>query len=170
MTGSEIALGPARRSDAFDIAAMSRSLIEQGLPWSWTPERVTKSLRRPDALVVVARARERIVGFGIMRYGDDEAHLDLLGVHPDFRGEGVGRRLVEWLEQPASLAGIALVSLEVRESNRTARAFYERLGYRVRERLEHYYQRRESAIRMEHALGGAESSARLLLTNPPRLE
>ena len=146
----------ARTADAATIARLSRDLIEHGLPWSWTVERVAASVRRRDALVVVARDDVgRIGGFGIMRYGDDDAHLDLLGVHPGLRRRGLGRRLLQWLEQPALEAGIRSVRLEVRESNFGARRFYERLGYRPLHRLDGDYRGRESAVRMGRELGVA---------------
>ena len=153
MTRSEISLGLARRSEVIEIARLSRELIEQGLAWSWTPERVAASVRSRQALVVVARAEERTAGFGIMRYGEDDAHLDLLGVDPAYRRAGLGRRLVEWLEQPALVAGVRAVFLEVREQNRGAQAFYARLGYRTLAHLARYYQGRESAVRMGRELG-----------------
>jgi ribosomal-protein-alanine N-acetyltransferase len=153
MTRPEISLGPALRSEVVAIALMSRDLIEKGLRWSWTPSRVAASVRSSNTIVVVARAADRIAGFGIMRYGDDEAHLDLLGVSHAYRREGLGRRLVEWLEKPALLAGISAVFLEVRGSNQGAQAFYERLGYRKLAHIAHYYQGRESAIRMGRELG-----------------
>src|SRR5215813_2623461 len=153
MSHPEIAVTLARRSDAVEIALMSRDLIEQGLQWSWTPERVGASVRSRMALVAVARAAGRIAGFGIMRYGDDDAHLDLLGVDHAYRRAGLGRRLVEWLEKPALVAGISAVFLEVRASNHAGQAFYERLGYRKLAKLAQYYQGRESAIRMGRELG-----------------
>ena len=153
MTRPEILLGLARRCEVIEIALMSRDLIEKGLRWSWTPARVTDSVRSPNTLVVVARAANRIAGFGIMRYGDDDAHLDLLGVSHDYRREGLGRRLVAWLETPALVAGISAVFLEVRESNYGAQAFYERLGYRKLAHIAQYYQGRESAVRMGRELG-----------------
>jgi ribosomal-protein-alanine N-acetyltransferase len=153
MTRPEIPLGLARRSDAVEIAYMSRHLIEKGLRWSWTPRRVAASVANPNALVVVARTEDRIAGFGIMRYGDDEAHLDLLGVAYEHRWKGLGRRLVEWLEKPALVAGISLVFLEVRVPNHGAQAFYERLGYRRLAEIARYYQGRESALRMGRELG-----------------
>ena len=153
MTLPEISVGLARQSDVVEIARMSRDLIEEGLPWSWTPDRVAASVRSSTTLVVVARAADRIAGFGIMRYGDYEAHLDLLGVGNDYRREGLGRRLVEWLEKPALVAGISAVFLEVRGSNYAAQAFYERLGYRRLACIARYYQGRESAIRMGRELG-----------------
>jgi ribosomal-protein-alanine N-acetyltransferase len=153
MTRPEISVGLARRSDVVEIALMSRDLIEKGLRWSWTPRRVAASVRSPSTIVVVARAEDQIAGFGIMRYGDDDAHLDLLAVEHDYRREGLGRRLVEWLEKPALVAGISAVFLEVRGSNRGAQAFYERLGYRTLAHIAHYYQGRESAMRMGRELG-----------------
>lgn len=132
---------------------MSRDLIEDGLDWSWTPRRVAASIRRRDALVVVARAEARIAGFAIMRYHDDDAHLDLLAVAPDRRRHGLGRRLVEWLEKPALVAGISSVFLEVRESRPDVQTFYERLGYQSLGRLRRYYQGRESALHMGRDLG-----------------
>jgi ribosomal-protein-alanine N-acetyltransferase len=149
-------IGLARMADAARIARSSREWIEHGLPWSWTTARVAASVRRRDALVVVAREPEsRIAGFAIMRYGDDDAHLDLLGVRPELRGQGLGRRLLEWLEKPALVAGIRSIRLEVRESNTAARRFYERLGYRTLCRLPGYYQERESALRMGREIGVA---------------
>jgi ribosomal-protein-alanine N-acetyltransferase len=149
-------IAPARIADAARIARLSRDWIEDGLPWSWTPQRVAASIRRRDALVVVARDAERtIAGFAIMRYGDDDAHLDLLGVCPDHRGRGLGRELVEWLEKPALVAGIRSIRLEVRESNVAGRRFYEHLGYRLLQRLPGYYQGRESGLRMGREIGVA---------------
>lgn len=153
MTRPEISIDLARRSDIVEIALMSRDLIENGLRWSWTPRRVAASVRSAKSIVVVAHAGDKIAGFGIMRYGDDDAHLDLLGVGPAYRRTGVGRRLAEWLEKPALEAGIAAVFLEVRESNHGAQNFYERLGYRKLAHLARYYQGRESAIRMGHEIG-----------------
>jgi ribosomal protein S18 acetylase RimI-like enzyme len=153
MIHSEVSLGLAKVAEAAEIACMSRDLIERGLRWSWTPQRVAASIRGRDALVVVARKGRAIAGFGIMRYGDDDAHLDLLGVDPGCRHSGVGRRLVEWLEKPALVGGNCAVFLEVRSQNHGAQAFYERLGYRKLTHLPRYYERRESAIRMGRELG-----------------
>jgi len=156
MIHRETSLVLARMGEAAAIARMSRDLIEQGLDWSWTPERVAASVHSRNANVVVARAGNRIAGFGIMRYRDDDAHLDLLGVDPEFRGEGLGRRLMQWLEKPALLGGISRVILEVRLANRGAQAFYERLGYRKLTVIDGYYQGRESAVRMGRELSVRE--------------
>ena len=148
----EDSLGLARIADAPAIADLSRTLIETGLPWSWVPRRVEASIRHPETNVLVARVREGIAGFGIMRYGLEEAHLNLFAVDRAWRGQGMGRRLLEWLERPARVAGLARIVLEVRADNGGARAFYERLGYRTLALLPGYYRDRESALRMGRSL------------------
>jgi len=148
MINSELSLRLARPADATTIANMSRVLIEYGLRWRWTPERIAASIRAPDVNVLVARIGGQTTGFAIMRYGDDVAHLDLLAVDARHRRAGVGRRLLEWLEKCAVVAGIFSISLEVRVENEGARLFYESLGYRTQARLPGYYQGIEDALRM----------------------
>jgi [ribosomal protein S18]-alanine N-acetyltransferase len=83
-----------------------------------------------------------------MRYGDDDAHLDLLAVAPPYRRAGLGRQLLEWLEKCAVVAGIFSVALEVRAGNEGAHLFYKRMGYRTLVHLPGYYQGIEAALRM----------------------
>lgn len=148
MTNSELSLRLARPADATTIAYLSRDLIEYGLRWRWTPMRVAASIRAPDVNVLVARIHDNIAGFAIMRYGDADAHLDLLAVAPPYRRAGVGRQLLEWLEKCAVVAGIFKVALEVRAENQGAQLFYKRMGYRTLVHLPGYYQGIEAALRM----------------------
>jgi ribosomal-protein-alanine N-acetyltransferase len=138
----------ATRTDAAGIAALSRDRIEQGLGWSWTAPRVLRSIRDPAANVVVAHRSGRMLGFGIMKYHDDEAHLLLLAVHVGASRRGVGSALVAWLERSALAAGIGQVYLEARLANGAARAFYARLGYREIQTLPGYYQGVEACVRL----------------------
>jgi ribosomal-protein-alanine N-acetyltransferase len=152
MARNQFALRLARPSEAAEIAAMSRALIEYGLPWSWRPERVAARIRDRSVRVLVARVGDRTAGFAIMCYGDEQARLELLGVANRYRRMGIGRGLLEWLEKCAIVAGIADIFLEVRAANDGAQAFYERLGYRKLAYLPGYYQGREAAIRMRREL------------------
>jgi ribosomal-protein-alanine N-acetyltransferase len=143
----------ATRSDAPAIARLSRDRIEQGLGWSWTAPRVLRSILDRATNVVVAQgqgddAPARMLGFGIMKYHDDEAHLLLLAVHPQAVRRGVGAGLVNWLEQTALVAGVGQVYLEARLDNADARAFYARLGYREIQTLPGYYDGREACVRL----------------------
>ena len=157
MIHSELSLRLARPGDADAIAEMSRVLIEYGLTWRWTAKRVIASIRAANVNVLVARANGRIVGFAIMRYGDDDAHLDLLAVAPAYRRSGVARQLLQWLEKCAVVAGIFKVELEVRSENEGSQLFYERMGYHRLVQLPGYYQGKESALRMARDLSSKSS-------------
>ena len=142
----------ARLRDGQPIALMSRDLVEHGLAWAWTAGRVAAHIRGRDSNVLVAWQTGKLVGFAIMQFYAERAHLNLLAVQPAARRLGVGRRLVEWQEQVARAGGIPVVNLEVRANNPGAQAFYRRLGYRQVRYLPEYYQGREAAIRMSHDL------------------
>ena len=148
MISSQLSLRLARLADAGAIAILSRDLIEYGLRWRWTPERVAACIRTPNVNVLVACIQKDLAGFAIMRYGDDDAHLDLLAVAPPYRRAGVGRQLVEWLEKCAVVAGIFTVDLEVRATNEEAQLFYDSIGYRALVELPGYYQGVEAGLRM----------------------
>jgi len=147
-----ISLGLALPDDAEPIAAMSRELIEAGLPWTWTPERVARNLRQPETVVLAARDAERLAGFAIMQYGDERAHLSLLAVQPDYQRQGVGRRMLEWLTESALTAGIASIHLELRETNLAARRFYLEQGFSETLRVPRYYSGSETAVRMRREI------------------
>jgi [ribosomal protein S18]-alanine N-acetyltransferase len=148
MRSSELSLRLARPPEAAVIANLSRDLIEYDLRWRWTPVRVVASIRAPNVNVLIASIHEKIAAFAIMRYGDDDAHLDLLAVAPPYRREGIGRQLVQWLEKCAVVAGIFNVALEVRAGNEGAQLFYKRMGYRTLAHLPGYYDGIEAALRM----------------------
>lgn len=120
------------------------------------------SIRHRETAVIAARDRRRLAGFAIMRFNDAHAHLNLLAVAPAYRGRGLGRELVHWLEACARAAGIFDVRLELRVGNDAARAFYAALGYAEVGTVPAYYSGLEDARRMRRDLslnGAAEPSS-----------
>ena len=140
-------------SEATPIAHMSRDMIEFGLPWTWTVQRVDHAIRDKATNVAVALRSEHLQGFGIMQYGDDTAHLVLLAVLPAMRHQGWGGRLTHWLEASAQMAGINRVLVEARADNHNAITFYQRLGYRRSSTVTGYYQGKIDAVRLQKQLG-----------------
>ena len=143
----------ATRADALGIAEMSRDFIEHGLGWSWTRERILRSLRHRDTNAIVAVREADRAGFGIMKYGDEEAHLLLLAVKPSHRRCGVGQRD----------AGVARAlgrgrrrrphhARGARQQRRRAR-FYRHHGYAQAQLLPGYYGGRETSVRMVKDFG-----------------
>ena len=151
MTAPAIRL--ATREDVRAIAALSRTEIEHGLPWRWTPPRVQRAVADARTNVCVAAQGEALLGFGIMVYADDTAHLSLLAVQPEARRQGVGTALLKWLEQVAGVAGIERVQLEARCGNAAALAFYRRHGYQQTSTVAGMYLGVEDGVRLHKRLG-----------------
>ena len=148
----DVELKLARVRDAQRIALMSRDLIEFDLPWSWTAPRVAAHIRSSESNVLTAWMDGRLVGFALMQYFAEHAHLNLLGVEPAYRRFGIGRRLIEWLEETARVGDIFTITLEVRAGQQGSRTFYRTLGYREDKYIPGYYGGREAAVRMSHDL------------------
>lgn len=60
----------------------------------------------------------------------DEAHLRMLGVHPDHRRRGIGRLLLEACIEEARRAGKTRFTLNTHPRMRAARRMYESQGFR----------------------------------------
>jgi ribosomal-protein-alanine N-acetyltransferase len=144
---NEISIRLAKLGDAPRIARMSRTLVEAGLPWTWTARRVAEHMKQRENLAVIAAAGGELAGFAMAQFGSQRVHLALLCVAEHRRRQGLGRRLVHWVEETAVTAGLFELRLEVRESNRAAQRFYASLGYKPSGAAALYYSGIENAIR-----------------------
>jgi len=149
----------ARTTDALAIAELSRDAIEYGLAWRWTARRVMRCIHDADTNVVVVRQGLGVAGFGIMQYGEDEAHVALLAVRAAQRRTGLGSALVAWLEATAQVAGCKVVRLEVRVTNPGGLAFYHRQGFEEAGVLAGYYEGVEDAVRMVKRLSSTAGAS-----------
>jgi ribosomal-protein-alanine N-acetyltransferase len=95
------------------------------------------------ARYVVARTgvggEERVVGFAGVWLMVDEAHITTFGVHPDWRRQGVGRRMLLRLYDLSVELRAARMTLEVRVSNTAAQALYQRFGFGIAGTRSRYY-------------------------------
>ena len=138
----------ARVSEAASIATMSRDYIEHGLPWTWTEGRVAAAIADPDTNVVVVGDRGAAIGFGIMSYPSDDAHLLLFAVRGEQQRRGVGSAILRWLEEAAHTAGAKRIRVECRRDNTAARNFYCEHGYTELEITAKFYRGLKDGIHL----------------------
>ncbi|MCK0106204.1 ribosomal protein S18-alanine N-acetyltransferase [Marinobacter sp. S0848L] len=74
-------------------------------------------------------SENELVGYAIISYQFDEAHLLNVCVHPGFRGKGLGRELLRRAIAVAIEDDLACMILEVRKSNRAATLLYRSEGF-----------------------------------------
>jgi [ribosomal protein S18]-alanine N-acetyltransferase len=80
------------------------------------------------------------IGFGCFWAILDEAHITLLGIHPDYQGQGLGQLLLRSILDRARKIEMARATLEVRASNHGAIHIYEKFGFETVGRRKKYYQ------------------------------
>jgi len=86
-----------------------------------------------------------------------EIHLMNIAVHPGRRGKGFGNRLLKKMINIGASEGIEYIWLEVRPSNLSAIALYQREGFREIARRERYYKdTNEDAIIMVLSLSQSD--------------
>ncbi|NNE12969.1 MAG: GNAT family N-acetyltransferase, partial [Ilumatobacter sp.] len=93
------------------------------------------AMRPPSGSFVVAVAGgDTIACGGIVRVDDETAEIKRMWVHADWRGVGLGRRMLARLEGEVATLGYRQVVLDTNEVLIEAVAMYERAGYRPIER------------------------------------
>jgi N-acetylglutamate synthase len=118
-----------------------REFVVSGSDWERYLERIRDLPERAGrTVIVVAEEAGRLVGSATLelegRTEPDadplppgEAHIRMLGVHPDARGHGVGRRLMEACEARALASGRTEMTLNTTQRMTAAQRLYGSMGY-----------------------------------------
>lgn len=118
--------------DVKDICDLSFSI-----PWSLSS--LEKELTNPNALYIVVKLGEKVVGFGGIWVVFDEATVINIAVHPDYRGIHISDIIMENLINKAKSMGACSMTLEVRISNIPAIKLYEKYGFIIEGTRKNFY-------------------------------
>jgi ribosomal-protein-alanine N-acetyltransferase len=142
----KLRIEPMRLEDLEEVQAIEQASFST--PWpsnAYRSELMTNRL----ASYLVARIDGRIVGYGGMWLMVDEAHITTFAVHPAWRRQRIGERLLLAFLDLARDRHAREATLEVRLSNLAARRLYEKYGFRpVGLRPRYYSDNNEDALIM----------------------
>lgn len=103
-----------------------------------------------ESLTWIAEEDGETVGFVIVAWGSsvraDGGYLQTIEVLPEWRGRGIGEKLLGLAEISAWSANSDTMALHVDAENEAAIILYEKCGYRRRGRKENYYARGRAAL------------------------
>lgn len=145
-----VSLRPWREDDIERVAEIESLCFPD--PWARELFQAEFDNQRSRCLVADRRPDGTILGFVLYWMVIDEVHLLILAVDPPHRRQHLATDLVAALERYASAEGAVLIDLEVRPSNRAARALYRELGFAEVGRRPRYYNNDEDAIIMHRSL------------------
>jgi len=99
-------------------------------------EKILSDMRdHPSKLILLALWEKVYVGMIVCFWGYSTFRVcPLLNVHdlivsPAYRQKGIGKKLMEAIEEKARISGCGKITLEVRKDNKQARKLYRSFGY-----------------------------------------
>lgn len=95
----------------------------------WSEESIAKETENKDSLFCVCEADEKVIGYAGMYYVYPEGDITNVAITKDYRGHGYAKKLLKYMFEKASEAGVSEFTLEVRVSNLAAIRLYESLGF-----------------------------------------
>ena len=125
-------------ADLPQVMAIQRASFSR--PWSTQQFREELSLRWSSVEAVKDPASGDVLAVATWWTIGDEVHVLNIATAPDRRRKGLGRMLLAHLMRRGIESGCATATLEVRPSNGSALAFYQRHGFSVVGRRSGYYQ------------------------------
>ncbi len=118
-----------------------------------------------DHPAAASNGQSPILGFAGMWMLYDEAHITTIGVEPASRGQGLGELLLVAMFDEAIRRGVNWLTLEVRVSNDSAQALYQKYGFAVQGTRRRYYSdnNEDAHIMWSRALDDPEYRGHLML-------
>ncbi|MDR0922207.1 MAG: ribosomal protein S18-alanine N-acetyltransferase [Lactobacillales bacterium] len=123
---------------ATKIWEVSDSAYDTGAPW--TIQQFIHDLENVNAFYLIALSEDKIVGFISYSYVLDEAEITNFAVQAQFKGQGLGKKLMKKLIERLQTQGVNQVFLEVRKSNKIAQNIYESYSFQPISVRKKYYQ------------------------------
>jgi ribosomal protein S18 acetylase RimI-like enzyme len=112
---------------------------------------------------LIAMQDDLIAGVGLLAVRSRRGWIGGLGVHPDYRQQGIGRQLMQALIEQSRTLGLATIQLEVLEKNTPAHQLYQTLGFTDVRRLHVLDYTPTSAPASETAIETYDPSRAILL-------
>ena len=145
----ETVIRPAQLRDVYSIQSIDRSVF----PKSWTQQFTVEQITRRKGAHIVAERAHRVVGHGGVAFLADDAHVTSIAVDPQHHRLGVGTTLMQELIELSAARVSGAITLEVRVSNESAIALYERFGFEsAGVRPNYYADTKEDAVIMWRSL------------------
>jgi [ribosomal protein S18]-alanine N-acetyltransferase len=124
------------------------AIERRAFPTPWSLAMFVLELSKPSGICLAATLGERLVGYLVCSRYDRVWHLMNVAVDLRLRRRGVATAMMEGLFERADPQG-SRYTLEVRMSNHSAIAMYERFGFRAAgTRHGYYHDNREDALIM----------------------
>ncbi len=131
----------ATENDLPEVVSLCAMLYEESGGVTPSPQKATAIFKRikryPDYRIYLAEVAGNIVGTFTLLIFDNLGHgaapsaiVENVVVSPEYRGQGIGKRMMDFALQQAREAGCYKLALSTNLKREDAHRFYESLGYK----------------------------------------
>ena len=147
--------------EIMQIAEEDRGLMEQVaqmeadvFPDPWSYHEVRSTVRQKQTFCAAAMEGDTLLGYFLCYYVLDECEIARIAVAESERRRGIGQMLFDYMQRICQEKELTRMLLDVRKSNRTAIAFYEKNGFGTDGERKLYYggKNPEDAVLMSRML------------------
>lgn len=142
--------GIIREEDIVHVARLESDIFSD----AWSEQAVRETFSQNQAVILGVWTEEKLAGYLIFYYVLDEGEIARVAVEQSCRRQGAAGKLMEELRHFCQEKQITKIMLDVRESNASARAFYEKCGFTEDGVRKNFYEAPvENAVLMSLELG-----------------
>lgn len=120
-------------TDLSEIAKIEILCFSQ--PWSY--DALCDFTKYNHNHILVAEKDNKVAGYITYSAILDEVQIANVATHPDFRRQGIGKKLIEALISNSN--GCSVITLEVRQSNQPAKNLYAKCGFEITATRKNFY-------------------------------
>jgi len=104
-------------------------------PWNDPASDIAFARRGANAAILIGRHEDKIIATAMVGHDGHRGWVYYVAVDPDSQGKDFGRTIMAAAEDWLRGQGVVKAMLMVRPDNTKVRAFYDKLGYDVQERV-----------------------------------
>ena len=108
-------------------------ICELSRPWNDPIKDIERKLTVQRDLFLILEKDGEILGSVMGGYDGHRGSVNYLGIHPDHKNEGLGKLLMNRIEEELIKMGCPKINLMVRNSNLDVHEFYRVIGYEEQE-------------------------------------
>jgi len=136
----------------FSLSDLDQVIKIEGISFpnrkSWSREYFKKFYQKYPRGFIVAENESEVMGYAVGKPKNDEAEIISLAINPNFRQQGIGAELANFLLEHFKKKGTRKISLRVRTKNKLGIAFYRKAGFEISKKIKNYYQNGDDAYLM----------------------
>jgi ribosomal protein S18 acetylase RimI-like enzyme len=100
----------------------------------WRDETLLETLMDDNLSIEVVLEGKKVIGYYVLDQIEDYVFIISIQLEKEHQGKGLGRSMMERVEEQAVRSGLEGVELCVQSTNQQAIGFYRHLGYRMASR------------------------------------